>query len=154
MTIGASMRPTLNCSRAVLRSWLGARTTRSKEPLRRSAIRSGFFLGLASGHSLWISCVLNLLPPIGYQPRRVNIQVPYGGLRLTTNSDGPGSRKHTYVRFTCSPPEHLPMSRLHNVIFELDSDTLRAGPECLPLEVPQQNDDPPSKVGSPKELGA
>src|ERR1035441_9144020 len=56
----------------------------------------------------------------------VNIQVPYGGLRLTTNSDGPGSRKHTYVRFTCSPPEHLPTSRLHNVIFELDSDTLRA----------------------------
>jgi hypothetical protein len=53
----ASMRPALNCSRAVLWSWLGARTTRSKEPLRRSAVRSGFFLGLASGHSLWISCV-------------------------------------------------------------------------------------------------
>ena len=70
MTIGASMRPTLNCSRAVLWSWLGARTTKSKEPLRRSAIRSGFFLGLASGHSLWISCVLKPLSPIGYQPRR------------------------------------------------------------------------------------
>ena len=51
MTIGALIRPTMNCSRAVLWSWLGARTTRSKEPLRRSAIRSGFFLGLASGHS-------------------------------------------------------------------------------------------------------
>src|ERR1039458_9636892 len=60
------------------------------------------------------------------------IQVPYGGLRLTTNSDGPGSRKHTYVRFTCSPPEHLPTSRLHNVIFELESDTPRSWPECLP----------------------
>ena len=58
MTIGALIRPTMNCSRAVLWSWLGARTTRSKEPLRRSAIRLGFFLGLASGHSLWISCVL------------------------------------------------------------------------------------------------
>jgi hypothetical protein len=47
----ASMRPALNCSRAVLWSWLGARTTRSKEPLRRSAVRSSFLLGLASGHS-------------------------------------------------------------------------------------------------------
>src|ERR1039458_4954642 len=63
---------------------------------------------------------------LSFGDARVNIQVPYGGLRLTTNSDGPGSRKHTYVRFTCSPPEHLPTSRLHNVIFELDSDTLRA----------------------------
>jgi hypothetical protein len=65
MTTGASMRPALNCSRAVLWSWLGARTSRSKEPLRRPAVRSGFFLGLASGHSLWISCVLKPLSPIG-----------------------------------------------------------------------------------------
>src|SRR6266487_2281036 len=50
MTIEASIRPTVNCSRVAFSSWLGARTTTSKEPLRLSTISSGcFFRGLVTG---------------------------------------------------------------------------------------------------------